>query len=543
MDNSFEKLLGEYLFDEVKRGSLVEGVVVRISESEVFIDFGWKGEGLVPAEELVRSPKDYGIGEKLTLMVLKTNDEEGTALLSEKKPLLSKLRNEIKEKYEKGEKIKGVVKQQIKGGYLVLIENVLPAFLPGSESLIKQGENIPDGFLEFKIIKFESRGRKQNIVLSRKAIKDEFVKRFFSERKPGDVIEGIVENIEKFGAFVRIVDGIVGLLPNSEVSYDNSITAEDVTEIGKSVKLLIKEIDRNNKKVTLSLKALMPDPWLNVEKKYPVGTVVSGTVKSILPYGFFVTLEPGVDGLVHISEIFWGKPGKINDVVSEGDVVKVVVKEVDKEKRKLSLSYKMAKGDPWEEVEEKYPVGNLVTGVVGTILTSGVIIDLEEGISGYCPISELSWRYIEKPEEIVRIGEKVKAVIIDLDKEARRIRLSVRKSTENPWEKFSRKYKNGDVITGKVLKEVKKGYIILVEDIEVYLPKSHTISVKNVGDSVTGKIIRFVQDGEIYRITISEKELVEKEKLKELQEETEKERTLSLERKISDANSINSGKE
>ncbi|MDK2886504.1 MAG: small subunit ribosomal protein [Thermosipho sp. (in: thermotogales)] len=543
MENNFEKMLENYLFEEVKGRSLVEGVVIKTTDTDVFVDFGWKGEGVVPSDELIKEPASYKPGDKLNLIVLKINDEEGTALLSEKRVYLRNARNLLKEKFEKGEKVLGKIKETIKGGYKVLIDNVIEAFLPQSESLIRKGEKIPEEFLEFKIIKFETSRRKLNIVLSRKAIINEMKEKFYSERKPEDVVEGIIERIEKFGAFVRIAEGITGLVPNSEVSYDPSLTAEDVFRIGQSVKLLIKEIDKDRKRITLSLKALMPDPWENIEKKYPVGSIVSGTVKKIMPFGFFVNLEPGIEGLVHINEVFWGRPGKLRDVVSEGDIVKVVVKEIDKENRKLSLSYKEVKGDPWENIEEKYPVGNIVTGTVGAILNSEIIIDLENEISGFCPISELSWKYVEKPEDVVKTGQKVKAIVVDLNKNERKLRLSIKKATENPWKKFVENYKEGDLITGKIVKEVKSGYIVEVDEIEAFLPKSHVVEAKTIGEEVSGTVLRIVSDNEIYKITISENKKEEVEQIKKLAEEAESERVVSLERKVKNADSIDSREE
>jgi len=541
MENNFEKMLENYLFEEVKGRSLVEGVVVKTTESDVFVDFGWKGEGIVPADELIKEPVNYKLGEKLNLMVLKINEEEGTAVLSEKKVYLRKARELLREKFEKGEKVLGKIKESTKGGYKVLIDNVIEAFLPGRESLIRKGEETPVEYLEFKIIKFESSRKRLNIVLSRRAIINEMKEKFYSERKQGDVVEGIIEKIEKFGAFVRLAEGISGLVPNSEVSYDSSLTAEDVFRVGQSVKLLIKDIDKERKRIVLSLKALMPDPWENIEKKYPVGAIVSGTVKKIMPFGFFVNLEPGIEGLVHINEVFWGRPGKLRDIVSEGDVVKVVVKEIDKENRKISLSYKEAKGDPWENIEEKYPEGNIATGIVGAILNSGVIIDLEEEISGFCPISELSWKYVEKPEDVVKIGQKVKVLIMNLNKKERKLRLSIKKATPNPWKLFAETHKEGDLVSGKIVKEVKGGYIVEIKEIEAFLPNSHVIEPKTIGAEITGTILRIMADNEIYKITLSENRKEEIEQLKKLKEEAESERVVSLERKVKNADSIDSG--
>ncbi|ABR31467.1 4-hydroxy-3-methylbut-2-enyl diphosphate reductase [Thermosipho melanesiensis] len=541
MDGNFEKLLESYLYDDVRRGTEVMGTVLRKGETELFVNFGWRAEGIVSSDELVKDLSEYNIGDKLKLLVIKIDEEDGMAFLSEKRVYLKNIRNILREKFEKGEKVIGKIISRNKGGYDVLIDNVFKAFLPKSESMI-YGDNIPDYTMEFKIIKFEDK-RKLNVVVSRKALVKEQVERFFKERKKGDIVEGIVKRIEDFGAFVRVAEGIEGLLPNSEVSYDYEISAMDVLGEGQSVKLYLKEIDPTNKKLIFSLKELMPNPWNNVEKKYKIGEVVSGKVKKIMPYGFFVNLEPGIDGFVHIDDVFWGKRGNIKDIISEGDFVKLVVKEIDKENKKIRLSYKEVKGDPWENIEEKYPLGNVVTGIVRVVFDKGVIIDIEEGISGYCPISEISWNYISHPTDVIGEGNKVKAVVLDLDKENRKIRLSIKRTVENPWEKFKQQHKVGDIIKVKLVKELKNGYSANVEGIEVYVPKSHIVSDINVSDDLEVKIINIKTDGEILRVVVSEKEKENEKVLDEIKNEAEKERYTSIERKVKNGDSSDSGEE
>ncbi|ANQ54487.1 MULTISPECIES: bifunctional 4-hydroxy-3-methylbut-2-enyl diphosphate reductase/30S ribosomal protein S1 [unclassified Thermosipho (in: thermotogales)] len=541
MDGNFEKLLEEYLYTDVRRGEEVEATVLRKSDTELFVDFGWKGEGIVNSNELVKDLEEYNIGDKITLLLLKKDEENGTAYLSEKRIYLKKIRRILKEKFEKGEKVTGKIISKVKGGYKVLIDNVLEAFLPKSESMIFD-DNIPEYKCEFKIIKFENK-RRLNVVLSRKVLVEEQVKKFFNERKNGDIVEGIVKKIEKFGAFIRISEGIEGLLPNSEISYDNEVNAYDVLSEGQSVKLYLKEIVPERKKIILSLKELLPNPWNSVERKYKVGEVVSGKVKKIMPYGFFVNLEPGIDGFVHIDDVFWGRRGNLKELISEGDFVKLVVKEVDKENKRIKLSYKEVKGDPWESIEEKYPVGNVVTGVVRVIFEKGIIIDIEEGVSGYCPISEISWKYIRTPNEVVAEGEKVKAVVTELDKENRKIKLSVKRVEQNPWKLFKENYKVGDVVKVKLTKELKKGYIGVIENVEIYIPKSDVDSTVNIGDELEVKIIGIKEDVEILRIIASEKEKVSESLIEEINNEAEKERFSSIERKVKNGNSFDSREE
>ncbi len=511
-----------------KVGEKVLGEVISIQEDGLIVDFGGKSEGWVPESELIRSLKSYRVGSKLKLQIIRINDEEGTVVLSERRPKYSEIMREIEEKFEKNEAIfTGRIVEQVKGGYKVLVGGVVEAFLPGSLSLIRSGESYPKSEIEFMVINFERRGRRVNIVVSRRAILDKKINEFFEEKKVGDIVEGTVERILQSGVVIRINDLITGFIPKSELSYDSSVMPREVVERGQNIAAKIIEIDPDSRRVILSLKALMPDPWENVEKKYPVGSTVTGVVKSIHPFGFFVNLEPGVDGLVPYSEVFWGKGRKnLRDVVKVGDVVKAEVINLDKENRKITLSYKKAKGDPWETVPEKYPVGNVVVGKVAKILPTGAIVEIEDGVSGFVPISEMSWNYIEKPEEVLKEGRKVKVKILNVDMENRKMRLSIRETTENPWKRVMEELDKGSVIRGKVKKIMKSGALLAVKDYDVdaFLPSSHYEEEPKVGDEIEAMVLRVLEDKRGSRMIVSVKELIERRNYEDYKRQVEAEK-------------------
>ncbi len=515
---SFEELLNEsekaMEQNRVGKGRIVEGIVTEVTPTGLTVDFGWKGTGVVPLEELYKELSEYKVGQKILVRIEKFNEEEGTAILSEKKPMQRKVMEDILNAFREGKTVTGRILERIKGGYRVLIENVVEAFLPGSESNIKEGEELPREKMHFAVINFEQRGRKTNVVVSRKRLFQKLIEEFFQTKKQGDVVEGIVETIDERGAFVKIGGVLTGFLPNSEVSHNSSTKASDVLTAGKVMKFQIKEINPEKRRITLSLKALTPDPWENVTKKFQVGQQVSGIVTSIKPFGFFAKIDDGIEGLVPISEIFWGKPGKITDVVAVGDAVKLQILEIVPEKRRIVLSYKSVEGNPWDKVEQKYPEGSIATGKVIKVLPNGVIVELEPNITGFCNISEICWNFVDKIEDVIKEGDIVKFQIISIDKDNKKIRVSIRKAKENPWEKFAKSHKEGDTVTAKIIKAVDKGYIGLCEGVEVYIPKTQVYDNLNIDDEITGKIIKLEPQKDIYKIIVSPKAYEDENALK-----------------------------
>ncbi|WP_448376687.1 4-hydroxy-3-methylbut-2-enyl diphosphate reductase [Fervidobacterium sp.] len=541
---SFEQLLDEYEKNteskSVGRGKVVEGIVTEVTPTGLTVDFGWKGTGVVPLEEMYRELSEYNVGQKILIKIEKLNEEEGTAILSEKKTMERKVLEDIKRAFENGSTVTGRIVERTKGGYRVVLENIVNAFLPGSESNLKEGEELPREKMHFAVISFEERGKRTNIVVSRKRLFQKLIEEFFQTKKTGDIVEGLVENIDEKGAFVKIGGVLTGFLPNSEVSYNSSVKAKDVLSLGKIMKFQIKELEPVRKRITLSLKSMMPDPWESITKKFQVGQQVSGIVTSIKPFGFFVKIDDGIEGLVPTSEIFWGKPGKVTDVVSLGDAVKLQILEIVPEKRRLLLSYKSVEGNPWDKITEKYPEGSIANGKIAKILPNGVIIEIEHDVTAFCNISEVSWNFVDKLEDIVKEGQVVKFQVLSIDKDNKKIRVSIRKATQNPWQRFASNHKEGDIVRAKIIKTVEKGYIGLCEDIEVYIPKTQVYENLSIGDEISGKIIKLEPQKEIYKIIVSPKAQEDENAVKSSESNTSQ---VSMEGKFQDATKSKESKE
>lgn len=518
-EESFEKLLLEHEnMNQVGRGKIVEGLITEVTSTSLTVDLGGKVTGVVPIEELVKEVNEYKTGDKIKVRVEKIDEENGTAILSEKKPMFKQVLDELGQAYKSGKAVNGKIVDRTKGGYKVILENVIEAFLPGSESNMRPEDEFSKVKSQFIIISYELRGKKTNIVVSQKRLSQKLVEEFFNHKKPGDVIEGIIENITEKGAIIKISEMISGFLPNSEVSYDSSTKAIDILTQGKSMKFIIKEIQPANKRIILSLKALLPDPWENVPKKYHIGQVLTGIVTSVKPFGFFVKFDDGIEGFVPIEEVFWGRKGNINEIVSVGDGAKVQIIEINQEKKQIKLSYKSVVGDPWENIAKKMPKDSLGEGKVIKVLPNGIIIEVEPQVTAFCNISELSWNFVDNIEDVVREGDRVKFRVLSIDTENKKIRVSVRKAQENPWELFAKNHKEGDTVKAKVIKNLEKGYIGICENIEVYIPKTQINENLNLGTQIDGKIIKIEQFKDIYKIIISPKALENEQMMEEAKE-------------------------
>jgi len=490
----------------IRRGSVKEAEVYSIQPDGLLVLLDGKLDGFVPESELVRSLNEYKIGDKIKVTILKVNEEEGRSTASEIRVFRKEALKEVENKYRNNEPVKGKIVSKVSSGYNVRLLNVVEAFLPGSHSGLKIDDEIPEEALDFKIIAFRrSKRSAPRIVVSLKELKDLRIKSYLKSIKEGYVVTGVVESVKKFGAFVKLTTDVTGLIPASEVSWDSSVRIEKILKSGDKVEAKVIGVDIENKKISLSLKQLQKDPWQDIEERFPVGSVHKGKVKSIVPFGFFVAVEDGIEGLVHISEVFWGNTRKkLQEVVKVGDEVLVKVKEVNKEKRTLSLSYREALGDPWDNIESKYPIGKIVEGKVAKVLPTGVIVELEEYVSGFVPLSEISWNFVDKIDDVVKEGDVVSALIISMDRENRRMRLSLKKASEDPWKRVSEELKVGDYVSGTVTRTVKSGAIVLVDDynIEAFLPVSQISDKKvenadeaiEIGQKHQFKIIRLVYD-------------------------------------------------
>ncbi|HOG35013.1 MAG TPA: S1 RNA-binding domain-containing protein [Petrotogaceae bacterium] len=491
--SDFEQMLNDNEFNELKKGKVFTGKVFESDTDGIWVALeGSNGDVFVKREDLTRDISEYKSGEEVTVKIVKTNDEEGLNHASEKQGMFDKLRNEIKE----GDVVKVIFKAKNLKGYDVFVNGVLKSFLPGSLSGLRQGDAMPKGLVEVKVIGI--RGR--SITVSRKDLIDEKLNKAYEDLRENMVVEGIVESIKEFGAFVRINDSVTALIPKSEATWDRNMPLETVLKVGSKVRGMIIKVDKENRKISLSLKQLTEDPWIKIEEKYPVDCIVRAVVTQILPFGFTVKLEPGVEGLIHESEIFWVKKGRISDVAKVGDRIEVKVLGVDTQNKKLTLSYKQAIGDPWTDIDDKYSENEIYTGYVEKLLPNGAIIKLEEGISGFAHVSELSWNFVDNPQEALKESEKVKVKVLNIDKENRKIKLSIKQAIDNPWKLVSQEVKKGDTVKGKVLRYQGSGAVVLIDkyDVEAFLSvknasveKVESIqTILNPGDEVEAKVLK-----------------------------------------------------
>ncbi len=502
----------EYLdFVENTPGQVVEATVTRINPAEgISVDFGGKGEGIIPQNELVHPVTNYTVGQKIKTQILKINDEEGYAILSERRPFARDMRNLLKKAYESKTPIKGKITRVVPGGYQVTIFEVFDAFLPGSHSMLRKDQPVEEKEMDFLIIEYFADRKRQRIVVSRKALIDQMKEEFFKTHKVSDEVEGIVEQINDTHAIIDL-GAVKAFLPKSEISHDPSLSVKDVLKKGEKVKVKIIEIDQAKSSITVSLKALEPDPWSKVMEKYPAGTTVQGTVKSIMPFGVFVNLEPGIDGLIHISEIFWGsKKTDLHKYFKVGQLVQAEVVELDSQKRRISLSYKKAKGDPWENINQKYSEGSVVSGVVQRILSTGIIVEIEDGVSGFVPKSELSWNKIKDPSELFKEKQKVEVKILSIDPQQRRMRLSIKQLLPDPWEEVLTKLTEGSVVKATVKSKVNSGFIVLLQDfsVEGLMPSGHANENVKEGDELEVLVLRLIPERR--KVLVSQKKLEEK---------------------------------
>ncbi|AJC73910.1 RNA-binding protein S1 [Pseudothermotoga hypogea DSM 11164 = NBRC 106472] len=490
-------------------GQVVEATVTGVDPAEgLSVDFGGKQEGRIQPSELVREPSSYKVGEKITAQILKINDEEGYAMLSELRPHRRMAERKVREAKDSGTPVKGYFVQQVSGGYIVKLFNVLDAFLPGSESLLRRDAEIPQGEHDFLIIDYTA-GRRGRIVVSRKALVERQIQTFFESHKVGDVVEAKVERVRSSGATLKI-GPLTATLPREEVSHDPSVSIHDALKEGETIKVKIVKLDPAQRLIEVSLKALEPDPWQTAAEKYRVGTIVRGVVKNIVPFGVFVNLEPGLDGLIHVSEIFWSsKKVDLKKFFKPGQMVEAEVVEVDPEKRRLALSYKRAQGDPWENVMERYKEGDIVEGTIVKVLPTGLIVEIEDGVTGLVPKSELSWNKVSDPGKLFRERQSLKMKILSIDSQNRRMRLSVKQTTPDPWEKAAESLKEGSVARAIVKAKLNSGYVLQLKDfsVEAFMPSSHAPEEMKEGAEIEVLVLRIIPERR--KILVSQKKLEE----------------------------------
>jgi small subunit ribosomal protein S1 len=516
----------------VKEGEVVHGTVLSIDNDYVQVDVGFKSEGLVPAWEFMDEDGTLRVrvGDRVAVLVEETEDEEGRIVLSKEKADRLKIWDEISRAYEADEPVEGVVISRVKGGLSVDIG--VKAFLPGSQvdlRPVRNLESVVSQRLQFKIIKFNK--RRGNIVLSRRALLEKERKKMrettLGTLRVGDIVDGVIKNLTDYGAFIDL-GGIDGLLHVTDMSWGRVNHPSELFQVGDEIKVKVLKFDPETERVSLGLKQIQPDPWIDAAMRHPIGVRIRGKVVSLTDYGAFVEIEPGIEGLIHVSEMSWTKRVKHpSKVVSVGDEVEAVVLDVDEGGRKISLGMKQIEPNPWSVIEERYPIGTRVSGEVRNITNFGVFIGLEEGIDGLVHVSDISWtEQIKHPSEKFKKGDMLEAVVLKIDKENEKFSLGVKQLQPNPWEDIQRRYPVGSEVTGEVTSITDFGaFVKLAEGIEglVYNADLASERVQNpsdvvqVGQSVTALVTRV--DAEEQKISLSIRALTdraERESLKRL---------------------------
>ncbi|WP_263370342.1 30S ribosomal protein S1 [Granulicella cerasi] len=486
--------------------AIVIGTVVKITDKYVVVDIGLKSEGLIPLDQVVDhtgAPK-FNVGDTVEVVV-EREESEGGYLVSHEKALRHKVWDKLEEACNSKTPVKGMVLSRVKGGLTVDIG--IKAFLPGSQVEVRPVRNL-DGYigqeLEVRVIKLNK--KRGNVVISRKEILEEEQNAkkdvTLQNLEEGAVFTGVVKNLTDYGAFVDM-GGLDGLLHITDMSWGRLTHPRDLVNVGDEIQVKVLKFDKEKQRVSLGFKQLTPDPWLDAVERYPVGAQVRGRVLSVTDYGAFVELEQGIEGLVHVSEMTWSKRMKHpSKMVKPGDEVDTVIISVNPNDRRISLGMKQLQENPWEELEGKYPVGMEVEGRVRNLTDFGAFIEIEDGIDGLVHVSNLSWtKRIKHPSEVLKKGEKVKAVVLGVEPENRRLSLGIKQLQPDVWDTFFAQHRVGDVVKGKVLRTAQFGaFVELAEGVEGLCHVSEAVDESgrqvelNAGDEHEFKIVKMSQD-------------------------------------------------
>jgi len=528
------KLLDKCLKNESPGIGLVKGRIVKITDNEVLVNVGLKSEGIIPIDDF-DSVSKFSVGDVIDVYLDDIGGHQGLATISKKKADFIKVWDQVKEAHKEDTPVECEVVRRVKGGFMVKVFGT-EAFLPGSQIDLKPARDLDIGVgdkFDVRIIKVNFKRR--NIVVSRRVLLSEKqearVKEFLEGIKEGDIVEGTVKNITEFGAFIEL-DGIDGLLHITDMSWRRINHPSEMLSIGETIKVKVKEVDEDTKRVSLGLKQLKPDPWKNVQERYQIGNQVEGKVVSLTDYGAFIELESGIEGLIHVSEMSWTKHIKHpSEVMKVGQEVEAIVLEVDEKARKISLGLRQAVPDPWENVEGKYPGGSVVKGKVVNLTSFGAFIQLEEGVEGLLHISDISWtQRINHPRDVLDKGKTVKCQVLSVDVAERRISLGLKQLKDDPLRIFAEKYPVDSNIIGTIFELLPRGVIVsLGKGLKGFVPFSH-LAKKNIkkpeeGYSLGGKLKLKVIEIDVDRrnIVLSEREYLKEQKIKyeELQKKKE----------------------
>jgi len=512
---------------EIKEGTIVQGRIITITEKEVAVDIGFKSEGMVVIEEF-DDPKSLNVGDTIEVYLDSVEDSEGQLLLSKKKADFMRVWERIKNIYAQDKIIKGKCVRRIKGGMVVDLGGV-DAFLPGSQidvRPIRDFEALISQEMDFRILKIND--LRKNVVISRKVLIEEEMRedkeRLLKSLKVDSVLEGVVKNITEFGVFVDL-GGVDGLLHITDLSWGRVTHPSEVVQLDQRIKVKVLSYDEERQRISLGLKQLYAHLWEEIDKKYHIGQKIQGKIVSLAKYGAFVEIEPGIEGLVHISEMSWTQHIKHpSQIVHEGDHVQVIVLNIDKDSRKISLGLKQIEEDPWDNFEMKYRVGSHHKGVVRDLVPFGAFVELEDGIDGLVHISDLSWtKKVRHPGEILKKGQEIEIVVLAFDRNERRIALGLKQLEENPWDMFEREIPLKSRTSGTVTRTIDKGVLVeLPYNLEGFVPNSQIAKKFYEGKK------RSVQIGDVLKLLVLEFDKTERKViLSNIQAENKEEATMA----------------
>ena len=485
-------------------GQIVKGTVIEIRQKEVMIDIGYKSEGSVPVNEFEdHDEEELKLGDMVDVQILRLEDRDGMVELSHEQAIFKQNWDNIKTICEEGGHIKGRVKAAVKGGLIVNIG--VEAFLPSSQIDVTTPRDLEPYVgqtYDFKVMKLNL--KRQNIVLSRRELIEEerSAKRaeLLNDMVPGDIRKGTVKNLTDFGAFVDL-NGLDGLLHITDMSWGRITHPSQMLAVGQELEVVVLDINKESERVSLGLKQKQANPWDKIEEKYPIGSKVAGKVVNLMPYGAFIELEPGVEGLVHVSELSWTKRiNKPSEVLKAGEDIEAVVLGINQDEQKISLGTRQLESNPWDLAQDKYKVGTKVTGKIRNLTSYGAFMGLEEGLDAMIHVSDISWtRKINHPSEVLKKGLEVEAQVLEVDQENQRISVGIKQLAEDPWDKIDDLYKIGDLVKGKVSKLASFGaFVGLEHDIDGLVHISQVSEervekikdVLDVGEEVTARVIK-----------------------------------------------------
>jgi small subunit ribosomal protein S1 len=487
---------------DFREGSIVKGRILEVRPREVLVDIGYKSEGVISLAEF-EDVENLEVGDEVDVLLERLENDEGMVVLSKEKAAYRQNWNKIASVFQEDGLIKGKVKSVVKGGLMVNIG--VEAFLPASQIDIvppKDLQQFVGNTYDFKIVKINDDRR--NVVLSRRELieqeRSEKRQKFMDSVKVGDRVQGTVKNLTDFGAFIDL-DGMDGLLHITDMTWGRLGHPSELVQVGQQLEVSVLDINKEKERVSLGLKQTQKNPWDQIEERFPAGQKVKGKITNLVPYGAFVELEEGVEGLIHVSELSWTKRiMRPSDILTVGQEVEAVVLGVNKEEQKISLGLRQLEPNPWDEIEKKFTIGSHVKGTIRNMTAYGAFVELDEGIDGMIHVSDLSWtRKINHPSEVFKKGDEVEAEVIDIDKTNQRISLGIKQLSEDPWKNIDQKYKIGDLVKGKVTKLASFGaFVQLQDDIDglvhiSQLSEDHVAKVKDVlkvGQEVEARVIK-----------------------------------------------------